>query len=106
MKEWYKVSCVKIPIFCYLFEIRYLSEILCLSPKLDTSKNVVKSTLFCNEEWQIFLEIKKRCEVSSVKKNLADLLGIQYLFQILHTLLTVNNSKNVAKSGCFKKLLR
>ena len=41
-------------------------------------------------------------------KNLfvADLLGSQYLFEILQTSLTVKNSENVVKSGCFEKLLR
>ena len=30
----------------------------------------------------------------------ADLLGSQYLFEILQTSLTVKNSKNVVKNGC------
>ena len=34
---------------------------------------------------------------------LADLLGIQHLFEILQTSLTFKYSENVAKSGCFKK---
>ena len=37
---------------------------------------------------------------------LAKLLGSQYLFEILHTSLTVKNSENVEKSGCFEKRLR
>ena len=36
----------------------------------------------------------------------ADLLGIQYFFEILQNSLTVKNSENVVKSGCFKKLLQ
>ena len=44
----------------------------------------------------------------SCAKNivLTDLLGSQYLFEILQTLLTVKNNENGVKSGCFKKLLR
>ena len=37
---------------------------------------------------------------------LTDLLGSQYLFEILQTFLTVKNNENGVKSGCFKKLLR
>ena len=36
----------------------------------------------------------------------ADLLGSQHLFEILQTSLTVKNSENVVKSGCFEKYLR
>ena len=36
----------------------------------------------------------------------ADLLGSQYLFEILQTSLTVKNSENVVKGGCFEKLLQ
>ena len=36
----------------------------------------------------------------------SDLLGSQHLFEILQTSLTLKNSENVVKSGCFKKLLR
>ena len=44
----------------------------------------------------------------SCAKNvlLTDLLGSQYLFEILQTSLTIKNSENGVKSGCFKKLLR
>ena len=35
-----------------------------------------------------------------------DLLGSQYLFEILQTSLTVKNSENVVKSGCFEKRLQ
>ena len=37
---------------------------------------------------------------------LADLLGSQYLLEILQSSLTVKNNKNGVKSGCFEKLLR
>ena len=37
---------------------------------------------------------------------LTDLLGSQYLFEILQTSLTFKNSENVVKSGCFEKCLR
>ena len=33
----------------------------------------------------------------------ADLLGIQNLFEILHTSLNVKNSENVLKRECFEK---
>ena len=35
-----------------------------------------------------------------------DLLGSQYLFEILQASLTVKNGENVVKSGCFEKRLR
>ena len=34
-----------------------------------------------------------------------DLLGSQYLFEILQASLTVKNGENVVKSGCFEKRL-
>ena len=34
------------------------------------------------------------------------LLGVWYLFEILHTSSTLKNSKDVLKSGCFEKRLR
>ena len=37
---------------------------------------------------------------------LADLLGSQYLLEILQSSLTVKNNENGVKSGCFEKLLR
>ena len=37
---------------------------------------------------------------------LTDLLGSQYLFEILQTSLTVKNNENGVKSACFEKLLR
>ena len=36
---------------------------------------------------------------------LADLLGSQYLLEILQTSLTVKNNENGLKSGCFEKRL-
>ena len=36
----------------------------------------------------------------------ADLLKSQFLFEILQTSLTVKNSENGGKSGCFEKCLR
>ena len=43
-----------------------------------------------------------------LRKNVfvADLLGSQYLFEILQTSLAVKNSENVIKSGCFEKCLQ
>ena len=35
---------------------------------------------------------------------LADILGSQHLFELLHTSSTVKNSENVVKSGCFGKV--
>ena len=35
-----------------------------------------------------------------------DLLGSQYLLEVLQTSLTFKNSEKVLKSGCFKKSLR
>ena len=40
------------------------------------------------------------------KYFLADLLGSQYLFEMLQTSLTVKNKKNVVKNGCLEKRLR
>ena len=37
---------------------------------------------------------------------LADLLGSQYLLEILQSSLTVKNNENGVKSGCFEKLLQ
>ena len=37
---------------------------------------------------------------------LANLLGSQYLFEILQTSITVKNSENVVKSECFEKRLQ
>ena len=37
---------------------------------------------------------------------MADLLGSQYLFEILQTSLTVKESENVVECGCFEKRLQ
>ena len=37
---------------------------------------------------------------------LTDVLGNQYLLEVLQTSLTFKNSEKVVKSGCFKKSLR
>ena len=50
--------------------------------------------------------MKEGCKLSCVKMVLAELLGSQNLFEISQTSLTVKNSENVVKSGCFKKLLQ
>ena len=50
--------------------------------------------------------MKEGCKLSCVKMVLAELLGSQHLFEISQTSLTVKNSENVVKSGCFKKLLQ
>ena len=42
--------------------------------------------------------MKEGCKVSCVKTS--ELLEKQYLFEILHTYLTVKKSENVLKSGC------
>ena len=57
-------------------------------------------------ESAIFFEIREGCKVSCVKILLADLLGSQYLLEILQTSLTFKNSEEVIKSGCFEKRLR
>ena len=43
-----------------------------------------------------------------LSKNIfvGDVLGSQYLYRILQTCLTVKNSKNGVKSGCFVNCLR
>ena len=54
------------------------------------------------ESANFFFEIKEECKVSCVKYILlSDLLGSQYLFEILQTSPTVKNSENRVKSGCF-----
>ena len=50
--------------------------------------------------------MKERCSVFCENNYLADLLGSQYLLKILRTSLTVKNSENVVKTGCFEKRLR
>ena len=53
---------------------------------VDLSEN------FCDREREFLLAIKEQCKVSCVKKNQADLLGSQYLFEVL-------------KAGYFEKCL-
>ena len=82
---------------------------------MDVSKN------FCDGKHKLFIGMKEQCQwkaqtfywnegaVSGVLcKSIfeADLLGSQHLFEILQTPLTVKNSENVVKSGCFEKYLR
>ena len=66
---------------------------------MDDSKNI------CDGEHKLLFEIR---DVSGIlcKKILADLLGRQHLLEILQTSLAFENSKKVAKSGCFEKLFR
>ena len=78
---------------------------------MKTSENVVKSDVskrFRDEvrNFFFFFEMKERCSVFCENNYLADLLGSQYLLKILQTSLTVKNSENVVKTGCFEKRLR
>ena len=79
---------------------------------MKTSENVVKSDVskrFRDEVrnfFFFFFEMKERCSVFCENNYLADLLGSQYLLKILQTSLTVKNSENVVKTGCFQKRLR
>ena len=59
----------------------------------------MERTIFC---W------KEGAASSVLCKNnfVADLLGSQYLLEILETSLTVQISENVVESGCFEKCLR
>ena len=65
---------------------------------MDASKN------FCDGESNF---LNKESSDGVLGKNifLADLSGCQYLFEILQTSLSVKNSENVVKSGCFEKRL-
>ena len=65
---------------------------------MDVSKN------FCDGESNF---LNKESSDGVLGKNifLADLSGCQYLFEILQTSLSVKNSENVVKSGCFEKRL-
>ena len=49
------------------------------------------------------MDVSKRLWDGEHKFLISDLLGSQYLFEILQTSLTVKNSENGVKSGCFKK---
>ena len=62
---------------------------------MDVSKNV------CDGERQLYFEMKEGYKVSCVKWYFAELLGVWFLFEILHTSSTVETSENVVKSGCF-----
>ena len=79
---------------------------------MKTSENVVKSDVskrFRDEVrnfFFFFFEMKERGSVFFENNYLADLLGSQYLLKILQTSLTVKNSENVVKTGCFEKRLR
>ena len=58
--------------------------------------SAMESTNFCSNEGAVSGALFKIIFV-------ADLLDSLYLFEILQTSLTVKNSENVAKSGCFEK---
>ena len=82
---------------------------------MKTSENVVKSDVskrFRDEVrnffffFFFFFLMKGRGSVFCENNYLADLLGSQYLLKILQTSLTVKNSENVVKTGCFEKRLR
>ena len=53
----------------------------------------------------MFLKTYAISKASCKKHFLANLCGSQYLFEILHTSLTIKNSENLVKSGCFEKRL-
>ena len=59
----------------------------------------MESTSFCWNEGAVLGVLSKNTYV-------ADLLGNYHLFEILQTSLTVKNSENVVKRGCFEKRLR
>ena len=61
----------------------------------------------CDGEHKVFFGNEGAVSGVLYKNNfVSDLLGSQYLFEILQTSLTFRNSENVVKSGCFEKLLR
>ena len=68
---------------------------------MDISKNLCdgEHNFFCWNEGEVAGVLCKKFFV-------ADLLGSQYLFEILQPSLTVKNSENVVKSGCLEKRLR
>ena len=61
------------------------------------------SKIFGDGDCTISFEMNEGCMEGVFCKNssLADLLGSQYLTEILPTSRTVKNSKNVMKSECF-----
>ena len=68
---------------------------------MNVSKNL------CDGEHNFFFGNEGAVSVVLHKNNfISDLLGIQHLFEILQTSLTVKNSENGVKRGCFKKLLQ
>ena len=68
---------------------------------MDFSKN------FCDGE-NAFFYWNKGAVSDVLCKSIfgADLLGSQYMFEILQTSFTFKNSENVVKSGCLQKRLR
>ena len=68
---------------------------------MNVSKNIYDG------DSQLFIEVQEGCKVSCLKKywHFVNLLGGQYLFEILHTSPTVKASQNVLRSGCFLRLL-
>ena len=78
---------------------------------MKNSNNVLKCVCFWKMlQWrtQIFWWHEGTVSVGVWCKNIfpADLLGIQYLFEILQTSLTVKNGENEVKSRFFEKYLR
>ena len=56
---------------------------------------------------QSFFENKGAVSDVLHKNNfVSDLLGSQYLLEMIQSLLTFKNNENGVKSGCFEKLLR
>ena len=61
----------------------------------------------CDEEHKIFFGNEGAVSGVLYKNNfVSDLLGSQYLLEILQSSLTVKNNENGIKNGCFEKLLR
>ena len=68
---------------------------------MNVSKNL------CDGEHNFFFGNERVVSVVLYRNNfISYLLGIQHLLEILETSLTVKNSENGVKSGCFKKLLQ
>ena len=50
--------------------------------------------------------MKEGCRVTYIETFFKqDLFGSLYFFEIYHTSLTIDNSENVVKRGCFEKCL-
>ena len=61
----------------------------------------------CDRERKFFFGNERAVSGVLYKNNfVSDLLGSQYLLEILQSSLTVKNNENGVKSGCFEKLLR